>query len=249
MVSSALKKNNENLTGTGGGSGQPLSSTEQMALDHMKEHGSDLVEGIPGGFETPLPIPHIKKQQKVTNFINKACGLFDTLQSQNSSQNNSTVQHAEVLAPDTQMPIIITDENGRVVDNDGNLVDLERFGVDLHNVSVPETQLLYETIDEDHLDDLDDEGLSSAQPQPSRFTTQTPCPSLDATQANQMVPHSTPGTRGNSAENPITIPITTSTAQKRKLLSKDTASDFFEDHLLLLMDAGTMYTKQLLRTL
>ena len=49
---SALRKNNDNLRGTGGGSGEEFSLPEQRALDCMKSRGSDLITGIEGGFET-----------------------------------------------------------------------------------------------------------------------------------------------------------------------------------------------------
>ena len=50
----ALRKNSQNLKGTGGGAGEPLSTAEQMALNTYKKRGSDLVQGITGAFESSL---------------------------------------------------------------------------------------------------------------------------------------------------------------------------------------------------
>ena len=51
---SALKKNFENKKGTGGGRGNPLNEAEDIALTAMQVQGSDLVEGIQGGFESSV---------------------------------------------------------------------------------------------------------------------------------------------------------------------------------------------------
>ena len=48
----ALRKNSKNLKGTGGGAGKPLSTAEQLALNTYKKRGSDLIQGIPGTFES-----------------------------------------------------------------------------------------------------------------------------------------------------------------------------------------------------
>ena len=52
FINVALRKNSKNLKGTGGGAGEPLSTAEQLALNTYKKRGSDLIQGIPGAFES-----------------------------------------------------------------------------------------------------------------------------------------------------------------------------------------------------
>ena len=52
FINVALRKNSKNLKGTGGGAGEPLSTVEQLALNTYKKRGSDLIQGIPGAFES-----------------------------------------------------------------------------------------------------------------------------------------------------------------------------------------------------
>ena len=223
------------MTGTGGGARESLTNAEQMALDHMKERGSDLVEGIPGGFETPLPVPRIQRQKKVTSFLSKARGLFDSLQSQEWSTPS---MHHEVVAADTQIPVVITDDEGRVVDSQGNLIDLSQYGVDVQSLTVPDS-VLDETIDDNQDDDaLDDEVqlITSAQPQTSRFSTVRNCPSIatndTAADHTQQVPQHDPPAMGRN------VTADAPAVKKRKLMTKETSSDFFEDHMIPLLDAG-----------
>ena len=52
FINVALRKNSKNFKGTGGGAGEPLSTVEQLALNTYKKRGSDLIQGIPGTFES-----------------------------------------------------------------------------------------------------------------------------------------------------------------------------------------------------
>ena len=52
FINVALRKNSKNLKGTGGGAGEALSTAEQLALNTYKKRGSDLIQGIPGAFES-----------------------------------------------------------------------------------------------------------------------------------------------------------------------------------------------------
>ena len=52
FINVVLRKNSKNLKGTGGGAGEPLSTAEQLALNTYKKRGSDLIQGIPGTFES-----------------------------------------------------------------------------------------------------------------------------------------------------------------------------------------------------
>ena len=54
-ILTGLRKNSVNTKGTGGGKGEELTGPEQIVLDHMKIKGSDLVQGITGGFESIIP--------------------------------------------------------------------------------------------------------------------------------------------------------------------------------------------------
>ena len=214
-----------------------------MALDHKKERGSDLVEGIAGGFETPLPVPRVVRQKKVNTFIHKARSLFDNLYTE-ETDNETLTQN--VLAPETQMPVLIIDEQGRVVDKEGNFVDLTRFGIELDTVAIPETQLNSTIADDDDADaiDADVEIVASDQAistplvtQATQLSTQMSC----IPERSQLVPQSDAANAwAPNADGPSTSTGKTM-SQKRKLMSKDTASDFLEDHMIELLDAGKMF--------
>ena len=49
--SEALKKHQENMNGTGGGAGKPLTDSEQKALDSLQSRNSELIDGVDGGYE------------------------------------------------------------------------------------------------------------------------------------------------------------------------------------------------------
>ena len=49
--SEALKKHRENMNGTGGGAGKPLTDSEQKALDSLQSRNSELIDGVDGGYE------------------------------------------------------------------------------------------------------------------------------------------------------------------------------------------------------
>ena len=83
-MTSALKKNSDNLNGTGGGAGETFSKAEEMVLNHMKNRDSDLVEGITGGFESALPVPRVIRKNNVNKFLNKARSVFDVMSSDDS---------------------------------------------------------------------------------------------------------------------------------------------------------------------
>ena len=50
----AVKKHNYNTRGTGGGGGKVLTAAEAILLDILVSKDSDLIEGIPGAYETEL---------------------------------------------------------------------------------------------------------------------------------------------------------------------------------------------------
>ena len=197
----------------------------------MRNRDSDLVEGIQGGFETALAIPRVVQKKKVNTFLTKARSLFDDMQE--SPKSRRQLNMGEVLVEETQFPILRAEQDGRIVDQDGNLVDLERYGISLHDV-VPETQL-DETIDVDE-DFNSTQNITSAQPTPFRFTAMgSTTESSDITASSQQVPQSTT----NTSDASVTINSTASLVKKRKLTNKEPNSDFFEEHLLEMLDAGT----------
>ena len=57
----------------------------------------------------------------MTKFLSKARGLFNSIQLQEGS---AASVHQEALSTDTQIPFVTTDEECRLVDRQGNLVDL-----------------------------------------------------------------------------------------------------------------------------
>ena len=146
-------------------------------------------------------------------------GGFETSLSRKDSANNI------ILAEDTQPPILYRDNTGKFVDDEGNTVDLTKYGVSLEGVtSVPETQF---NIDEDTLDDIPCTEDDAASLVPTQATV-----SCNITQpTGQEVP-------STSTNDVIEITSGESTVKKRKLMSKETESDFFEDHLIELLDAG-----------
>ena len=140
-----------------------------------------------------------------------------------------------ILVPDTQTPIIRRNSSGNFVDEEGHFVDLTKYGVDVSGVtSVAETQL---DIDDDTLD-----GIPSAQPEASsRYVpTQATVGSTLQSELTQITetPQEVPA--GDRNDSVIEISSGESNTKKRKLMSKEIESDFFEDHLLELLDAGTL---------
>ena len=114
------------------------------------------------------------------------------------------------------------------------MVDLTKYGVDVSSVmSVPETQL---DTDDDTLDDIPSEQNGNSITVPTQATVGSSLqPGFSQlTESTQEVPIST----GDNANSVIEVSSGESNAKKRKLMSKETESDFFEDHLLELLDAG-----------
>ena len=62
LLGIALAKNDENLCGTGSGSGQELMEHEEIALAHLEKRQSHLVAGIPGAFENLLPYANMQSE-------------------------------------------------------------------------------------------------------------------------------------------------------------------------------------------
>ena len=74
-----------------------------------------------------------------------------------------------MLVEETQLPVLITDSHGRIVDKDGNIVDLSRYGIAVSDVVVPETQL-DETISEEDVDeDLTQDKFSNTAISPANI--------------------------------------------------------------------------------
>ena len=65
-----MEKHNENLRGTGGGKGEPLTDAENNAMSALVSRKSDLVSGIEGESEVGLPDTNATENDKeVQNLI------------------------------------------------------------------------------------------------------------------------------------------------------------------------------------
>ena len=144
-----------------------------------------------------------------------------------------SLQQPIVLAADTQPPVLHSTSTGNFVDSEGNVVDLTKYELNVNTVTtVPETQL---QSDDETLDDIPATQDDDSSLVPTQMTVgQTPLVNCSATsQATQEVPVSKSGT-----SSVIEISSGESSAKKRKLMAREAESDFFEDHLLELLDAG-----------
>ena len=158
-----------------------------------------------------------------SHIINGIDGGFETSLSLGNTDSSGCV----ILADDTQTPSMHRDVTGKFVDADGNIVDLTKYGVNFDAItSVPETQI---SIDDETLDDI-----PCSQEDP---TSMVPTQATVSCSVTQQGPQQVP-TNG-APQDVIEISSGESSAKKRKLMSKEAESDFFEDHLLPLLDAGT----------
>ena len=129
------------------------------------------------------------------------------------------------------------DGQGNAFDSQGNRVDLEKLGISVHTVrTVPETQP-----DDECTQDINTIASSISVTQASGLPD---IPSDDSIMEVAMAEDNTNDTqdevRNFASGSVISIPSGESNPKKRQLLYKETESDFLEDHLVELLDAGNL---------
>ena len=148
-------------------------------------------------------------------------------------------QQPIILAEDTQPPVLHRTASGHFVDHQGHTIDLTKFGLNVSTVTtVPETQ---DDNDDDLLDDIpvtqdDDDG--SVVPTQISIPATPLVSCTPARNSTQEVPAVATGNSTGRDTSVIEISSGESNAKKRKLMSRETECDFFEDHLVELLDAG-----------
>ena len=142
------------------------------------------------------------------------------------------------MAEDTQTTTVSVDSEGNAFDTEGNRVDLEKLGISVQTVrTVPETQM----DDDDCTQDINAIVSSISVTQASGLPD---IPSDDSIMEAAMAEDNTNDTqdeaRNFASGSVITVPSCESNPKKHQLLSKETESDFLEDHLVELLDAGNL---------
>ena len=148
------------------------------------------------------------------------------------------LQQPIILAEDTQTPVLQRTASGSFVDQEGHTTDLTKYGMDLDSVTaVPKTQ---NESDDEFLQDIASTQDENASIVPTQMTF-LPIPLINCTaarQSSQEVPVSSTVTSSAKDTSVIELSSGESNAKKRKLMSHETESDFFEDYLVELLDAG-----------
>ena len=140
------------------------------------------------------------------------------------------------MVADTQTTTVSVDTQGNAFDDEGNRVDLEKFGFAVTTVTtVPESQL-----NDDSTQDIQAIAQSISAMQGSGLPDIPSDDSvLEAAIAEETQASIATATQGNIPSGSVTtVPSDESNAKKRKLLSKETESDLLEDHLLQVLDTG-----------
>ena len=142
----------------------------------------------------------------------------------------------QILVADIQTTTVSVDTQGHAFNNGGNRVDLKKFGFAVMTVTtVPESQL-----NDDCTQDIQAIVHSISATQDSGLPDIPSDDSvLEAANAEETQASIATATQGNIPSGfVITVPSGESNAKKRKLPSKETESDFLEDHLLQVLNTG-----------
>ena len=140
-------------------------------------------------------------------------------------------QHGPILVEDTQesnISILTTNGNGNIVDDEGNVVDLTKYGINLGTVA--ETQLT------DVVNDTQDDGNGFPDLQLSSWAapiSSTVRPTFSSGTVSRNV-----AVMSESSSDARDSSSTSNNDRKRRLMPKEAQSDFIEDHLLRSLDAG-----------
>ena len=137
------------------------------------------------------------------------------------------------------------DTEGNAFDDEGNRVDLEKFGFAVTTVTtVPESQLNDDNCTQDIQAIAHSISATQGSGLPDIPSDNSVIKAAIAEETQASIAIATQGNITNIPEasgSVITVPSGESNAKKHKLLSKETDSDFLEDHLLQLLDTGKIY--------